>query len=58
MQEGRLQAAVSAVVSASFRLNIRKVMGSPSLKVFQKWGDVALRNTISGHGEVGLSLVI
>jgi len=39
-------------------LNIRKVMGSPSLKVFQKCGDVALRNTISGHGGVGLSLVI
>lgn len=44
------QAAVSAVVSASFRLNIREVT---ILEVFWKWRDVALRNTISGHGGVG-----
>jgi len=27
---------------------------SPSLEVFKKHGDVALRNLVSGHGEVGL----
>jgi len=34
----------------------RKVMESPSLKVFKKCGDMALRNMVSGHGGDGLSL--
>jgi len=31
----------------------RKVVGSPSLEVFQNRGDVALRDVGSSHGEVG-----
>ena len=28
----------------------REVVGSPSLEVFQNYGDVALKDTVSGHG--------
>ena len=33
-----------------------EVVGSPSLEMFQNYGDVALRDAVSGHGggEVGL----
>lgn len=31
-------------------------VGSPSLEVSRSCGDVALRNTVSGHGGVGLGL--
>ena len=34
----------------------REVVGSPSLKVFRKRGDVALRDTVGGHGGGGLEL--
>ena len=28
----------------------REVVASPSLEVFRKWRNVALRDTVSGHG--------
>jgi len=34
----------------------RAVRESPSLEVFEKHGDVALRHMVSGHGEDGLGL--
>ena len=34
----------------------KEVVGSPSLKVFQNHGDVALRDVVSGHGGDGLEL--
>ena len=34
----------------------REVVGSPSLRVFRKRGDVALRDTVGGHGGGGLEL--
>jgi len=36
----------------------REVVGSPSLEVFQNCGDVALKDTVSGHGGVGLDWMI
>ena len=36
----------------------REVVGSPTLKMFQNCGDVALRDVGSGHGGVGLEWVI
>ena len=32
------------------------VVGSPSLEVFQNHGDVALRDVVSGHGELSALL--
>jgi len=32
----------------------REVVGSPSLEVFQKYVNVALRDMVSGHGRDGL----
>ena len=32
----------------------REVVGSPSLQVFKKHGDVSVRETVSGHGGDGL----
>ena len=32
------------------------VLGSPSLEVFQNHGDVALRDVVSGHGELSALL--
>ena len=34
----------------------REVVQSPSLKMFKKCGDVALRNTVSEHGGGGLGV--
>ena len=34
----------------------KEVVGSPSLKVFQNHGDVALRDVVSRHGGDGLEL--
>ena len=36
----------------------REVVGSPSLKVFQNCGDVALKDTVCGDGGVGLDWMI
>jgi len=33
----------------------RDVVGSPSLEMFKKHGDVALRDVVSGHGGDGLN---
>ena len=33
----------------------REVVGSPSLEMFKKHGDVALRDVVSGHGGDGLN---
>jgi len=35
---------------------LRSTVGSPSLKTFKSHGDVALRDTVSGHGGDGLEL--
>lgn len=34
----------------------REVVASPSLEVFRKWRNVALRDTVSGHGGGGLTV--
>ena len=36
----------------------REVVGSVSLEVFKKHGDVALRDTATGHGGYGLMVVL